>query len=204
MRIPKHFVLISAIAIAIGPALAAPPAPRSGKAVVDDQCAVCHATGLDGAPRIGDATAWAPRARAGLSALTQRAIDGVRKMPPHGGKLAMPDLEIRRAIAYMVNQSGGRWAEPIDRRRAPEKRSGESIVQSRCAQCHGTGVGGAPKIGDQRAWVGRAKDGFDSLVQSAIRGHGQMPARGGMADLTDAEMREAVAFMFDRSARKGK
>ena len=52
--------------------------------------------------------------------------------------------------------------------------------------------------------MGRARDGFDSLVQSAIRGHGQMPARGGMADLTDAEMRDAVAFMFERSARKEK
>ena len=204
MRVAKQFLLISAIAIAIAPAMAAPPGPRSGKAVVDDQCAVCHATGLNGAPRIGDAKAWAPRAQEGLSALTQRALEGVRKMPPHGGKLSIPDLEIRRAITYMVNQSGGRWAEPIDRRRALEKRSGESIVQGRCVQCHGTGVGGAPKVGDQRAWVGRAKDGFDSLVQSAIRGHGQMPARGGMADLTDAEMRDAVAFRFERSAKKEK
>ena len=77
-------------------------------------------------------------------------------------------------------------------------------MQARCSQCHGTGVGGAPRIGDDKAWVGRARDGFDSLVQSAIRGHGAMPARGGMADLTDAEMRDAVTYMFQRSVKKEK
>jgi cytochrome c5 len=29
-----------------------------------------------------------------------------------------------------------------------------------------------------------------------------MPARGGMADLTDAEMREAVTWMFQKSVKK--
>jgi cytochrome c5 len=68
-------------------------------------------------------------------------------------------------------------------------------------KCHGTGAGGAPKIGDKDAWVGRAKQGFDSVVRSAIAGHGGMPARGGMANLTDAEMRAAVTYMFQTSVK---
>jgi cytochrome c5 len=36
------------------------------------------------------------------------------------------------------------------------------------------------------------------VVRSAINGHGGMPARGGMASLTDAEMRNAVIYMMNK------
>ena len=84
---------------------------------------------------------------------------------------------------------------------APKERSGESIVTMRCAQCHGTGVAGAPRIGDRAAWIERARTGMDGLVSSAIRGHGSMPSRGGMADLTDPEMRSAVTYMVEKSLK---
>jgi len=40
------------------------------------------------------------------------------------------------------------------------------------------------------------KQGFDVVVRSAINGHGAMPPRGGMAKLTDAEIRSAITYMF--------
>ena len=43
-----------------------------------------------------------------------------------------------------------------------------------------------------------------SWSQSAIKGHGGMPARGGMADLTDAEVRSAVTYMFNMGAAEAK
>jgi cytochrome c5 len=193
---------LAAAALLAASVAGAAPAPRTGAQVVEEQCALCHASGRDGAPRIGDNKAWAERAKRGLPGLTQTALEGIRKMPPHGGKLHLSDLEIQRAIAYMVNKSGGNWIEPVDRAALPKGRTGESIVKAKCVQCHGTGKDGAPMIGDSTAWVGRAKDGFDSLVRSAIHGHGAMPARGGMADLTDAEMRDAVTYMFQRSVKK--
>jgi cytochrome c5 len=182
-------------AVAAAGALAATP-PPTGKQVVEEQCAVCHASGKEGAPKIGDSKAWAKRAKAGLSGLTASAIEGVRKMPPHGGKLALSDLEIKRAITYMVNRSGGQWIEPVDRAHAPDRRKGEQVVKMKCAECHAEGKGGAPKVGDSKAWTQRARLGFDSLVASAIHGHGAMQPRGGMADLTDAEVRDAVAYML--------
>lgn len=191
-----------AILAVLLPPGAAAAEPQSGKAVVETRCVVCHGTGLDGAPRIGDAKAWDKRTKQGLANLTEHALEGIRQMPPHGGRSTLSDLEIQRAITYMVNRSGGHWAEPLDRSHPPAKRSGEAIVKARCSHCHGTGVGGAPRIGDDEAWVGRARDGFDGLVQSAIRGHGPMPARGGMAELTDAEMRDAVTYMFQSSMKK--
>ena len=55
---------------------------------------------------------------------------------------------------------------------------------------------GAPKIDDRAAWIPRMKYGVDATVRSAIKGHGAMPARGGMANLTDTELRAAILYMF--------
>jgi cytochrome c5 len=170
---------------------------RSGKEVVDTTCASCHGTGANGAPKIGDKKAWSERSQKGLSSLTANALQGIRQMPPHGGNPGLTDLEIRRAITYMVNASGGHWREHIDKANPPGARGGEQIVRAQCVKCHETGVGGAPRIGDRAAWTPRMKQGLDTVVRSAINGHGGMPARGGMADLTDAEMRSAVIYMFN-------
>ena len=76
-------------------------------------------------------------------------------------------------------------------------RSGQQVVEAQCVKCHADGVGGAPRIGDRSAWIPRLSRGVDALVGAAIRGHGGMPPRGGQADLTDAELRRAVLYMYD-------
>ena len=175
---------------------------RSGKDVVESVCLACHGPGVNGAPKIGDVKAWQKRAAQGLTGLTQNALKGIRQMPPHGGNPELTDLEIERAITYMVNQSGGHWIEPINRARPPAERGADQIVSAQCVKCHQTGVGGAPKIGDRAAWIPRLKQGVDSLVRSVINGHGGMPPRGGMANLTDAELRSAIVYMFNPVAVK--
>ena len=171
---------------------------RSGKEVVDAACAFCHATGEKGAPKIGDKKAWSKRASKSLSGLTQSALKGIRNMPPHGANFTLTDTEIKRAITYMVNQSGGNWIEPTSKTKTPVERTGQQIVEKRCSSCHLRGLKGAPKIGDRDAWTPRLKDGLDPLVRSAINGHGAMPARGGLANLSDAEMRNAVTYMINK------
>ncbi|GEM_PF-494791 len=170
---------------------------RLGKEVVDAICASCHAAGKDNAPRIGDAKAWAGRASQGLAALNEHALQGIRKMPAHGGGAGFSDIEVERAIIYMINQSGGHWVEPLGGATPAVVRSSETIVQNQCAKCHQTGQGGAPRIGDRAAWIPRLKKGLDPLVASAIHGHGPMPARGGLPDLSDQEIRGAVIYMFN-------
>jgi cytochrome c5 len=192
----------SALAVLLLAAAAAPQLARaqatdlSGKEVVDAVCSKCHASGANGAPKIGDKDAWSKRASRGLSGLTANALTGIRKMPSHGGNQSLSDMEIKRAVTYMVNQSGGKWTEPVDKRLKAAPRSGEEIVNAQCIKCHKEGKGGAPKIGDRDAWIPRLKDGLDNTVRSAINGHGGMPARGGLANLTDAEMRSAVIYLF--------
>lgn len=77
------------------------------------------------------------------------------------------------------------------------ERTGEQIVKSQCAACHEKGLHGAPRIDDRAAWVPRLKNGLDATVLSAIRGHGAMPSRGGLSNLTDAELRSAVVYLFN-------
>lgn len=171
-------------------------ADRSGKDVVESVCAACHATGKDGAPKIGDRAAWAERAAKGLDKLTANAITGLRNMPAHGGQAALTDLEMSRAVGYMV--SDGKAVDTKKVYSAPRSRTGEQIVAERCQDCHGTGKNGAPKIGDVEAWKPRLAGGVDRVVGSAINGHNAMPARGGMSNLSDAEMRSAVEAMLGK------
>ena len=176
----------------------AQPAERSGKEVVEATCAGCHARGEKGAPKIGDKAAWSKRAEQSLSSLTDTALKGIRQMPPHGANMKLTDTEIKRAVTYMVNQSGGNWVEPSSKTAAPVERTGEQVVKLRCGECHEKGLHGAPKVGDADAWIPRVKNGLDAVVRSAINGHGGMPARGGIASLTDAEIRNAVVYMMNK------
>ena len=194
LALPLVFALIVWLAPGTAPAQ---NVERSGKEVVDAVCVACHGTGANGAPRIGDKKAWSKLASRGLSGLSTSALKGVRKMPSHGGNPTLTDTEVERAITYMVNQSGGHWTEPVSTTAPAAERSGEQVVKAQCVKCHETGVGGAPKIGDRIAWIPRLKQGVDPLVRSAINGHGGMPPRGGMATLTDGEIRNAIAYMFN-------
>ena len=179
-------------------------AQRSGESIVKEVCASCHTRGEKGAPVIGDKNAWEKRRVQGLSSLSQHALDGIRNMPSHGGNPGLSSAELERAITYMVNQSGGNWVEPTNKEAPASARSGEQIVKAKCVECHVSGKDGAPKIGDRDAWVGRVRKGLDAVIASGIHGRGSMPARGGLADLSDAEMRAAVIYMFNESTGPAK
>ncbi len=83
----------------------------TGDAVYTAQCAACHATGLVGAPKFGDAAAWAPRIGTGYEALLTSALKGKNAMGAQGGG-AFSDVEIGRAVVHMANAAGGKLAEP--------------------------------------------------------------------------------------------
>lgn len=86
---------------------------------------------------------------------------------------------------------------------AAENELGKSVYGKTCAMCHAAGVAGAPKPGDKADWGPRIAQGKDTLYKHAIEGYtgakGMMPAKGGSASLTDAEVKAAVDFMADKS-----
>ena len=63
----------------------------------------CHASGVAGAPKLGDRAAWAPRVAQGKNTLYNSALHGKGAMPPKGGNTALPDDAVKAAVDYMAN-----------------------------------------------------------------------------------------------------
>ena len=78
--------------------------PRDGGAVYNAVCHTCHATGLLGSPKLGDAGAWGPRIAQGKETLYTHAINGYNAMPAKGGA-DIPDEEVQNAVDYMVGEA---------------------------------------------------------------------------------------------------
>jgi len=79
---------------------------KAGKSVYQSTCSACHQTGVAGAPKLGDAAAWKPRAEQGFDALVQSVINGKGAMPPKGGSPALTREQARNAVQYMVDEAG--------------------------------------------------------------------------------------------------
>jgi len=73
--------------------------------------------------------------------------------------------------------------------------AGKALYESACLVCHAAGVAGAPKLGDKAAWEPRLAAGIDGLTASVIKGKGVMPAKGGAAQASDADIKAAVEYM---------
>lgn len=96
------------------------------------------------------------------------------------------------ATAVMIGSFGLAQADEVSR--------GEQVFKGACIVCHGAGVAGAPKIGDKSAWGPRIAKGVATLQQHALNGFqgqsGFMPAKGGRMDLSDEDVKQAVAYMM--------
>ena len=108
----------------------------------------CHTAGALGAPKLGDAGAWAARIKAGFDALIHSALAGKGQMPPQGGG-DFSDYEIARAVVFMTNKAGaklrragaaGRDAADHDRRRRRQDR-----------RARGTATAGGAPMADANA-----------------------------------------------------
>ncbi len=76
--------------------------------------------------------------------------------------------------------------------------TGKKVFEQTCIACHGTGVAGAPKLGDKVAWAARISAGTNALYQSALKGKGAMPPKGGFGG-SDEEFKSAVEYMLNSS-----
>jgi cytochrome c5 len=90
----------------------APKVLQSAEAVFTAICSACHTSGAAGAPKVGDAGAWAPRIAQGYDTLLKHAIEGIRAMPAKGGNPDLDDVEVARAVVYMANKGGAKFKEP--------------------------------------------------------------------------------------------
>mgnify|MGYP001217505092 CR=1 FL=1 len=80
-------------------------------------------------------------------------------------------------------------------------KTGEEVFKAQCSACHGAGLAGAPKFGDAGAWGPRIGQGFEALLNSALKGKGAMGAQGG-GDFSDYEVGRAVVYMANAGGAK--
>lgn len=79
---------------------------ENGEQVYEAACKACHALGLAGAPKTGDAAAWRPRIAQGKNTLYQHAVQGFTgktgTMPPKGGRTDLSDDLIHQAVDHLI------------------------------------------------------------------------------------------------------
>lgn len=92
-------------ATAAAPVVAAAAEPLSGEQIYQRNCMACHTTGAAGAPKIGDAAAWAPRIARGMDTVMANATNGINAMPPKGLCMTCSDDELKSVVEYIISQS---------------------------------------------------------------------------------------------------
>lgn len=84
---------------------------RDGESVYKAVCSACHAVGVAGAPKTGNADDWKPRIAKGLDANIASVINGLGAMPARGGNPNVSDVEVRRAVVHLMNAGGANFSE---------------------------------------------------------------------------------------------
>jgi cytochrome c5 len=173
-------------------------------------CSTCHAGDSESRrwPTLVNAAAVYPKYNSTIKQIVtlgtqiQRCIKGgIGGTPPQHASKELVDM-----LAYMQFIANGQTIEaggellPMPNNAKSNK--GAATFNSSCFGCHGTGVAGAPKIGDAQAWEQRIKKTLPVLYINAIGGFkgatGIMPPKGGNAALTDDDVRAAVKYMIKK------
>ena len=93
--------------VAAEPVAAAEDLP--GETVYNQACVACHGAGIAGAPKLGDAAAWAARIAQGADTLHTHALQGFQGkagyMPPKGGRTDLSDQSVINAVDYILANS---------------------------------------------------------------------------------------------------
>ncbi len=108
------------------------------------------------------------------------------------------DMNDEQAVARRIQKVGK--VEVRDAAGGVAK-TGDQVYAAQCAACHAAGVAGAPKLGDGTAWAARVKTGYESLLNSSLKGKGAMGAQGG-GDHSDFEIARAVVYMANQGGAK--
>ena len=111
-------------------------------------------------------------------------------------KVAQVTEQAQEKVAQVKTQAQGMIATAQN---ALAPGAGKKVYINDCSSCHKLGLIGAPKIGDKAAWTTLLSGGIDPVVENAINGKGNMPAKGGNSNLSNDEVKAAVEYMVEQS-----
>ncbi|WP_016688173.1 c-type cytochrome [Neisseria sicca] len=129
-----------------------PVGERKGDQIFNKICIQCHAadSSVPNAPKIENNGDWAPRIGQGFDTLFQHALNGFNAMPAKGGAADLTDQELKRAITYMANKSGGNFPDPDAAAPADQAASGDAAASAPAA-AGSAPAADAPKADDKGA-----------------------------------------------------
>ena len=133
-------------------------------------------------------------------ALSEAAV--AKRLKPVGELVlaGSPQVAAATAATKMPAAAGAApAAAPAPAAAAGGANKAKSIYDASCAACHGSGVAGAPKLGDKLAWAPRIKAGNAILYNNSLKGKNAMPAKGGNTSLADADVKAVVDYMVSQS-----
>jgi len=102
----KYLSVTGIMLIMVAAETLAAPSVKSGKLIVEKNCAGCHVAGVMGAPKIGDKADWSKRAEQGVKLLISHSLNGFNNMPAKGGNSALSVTDVVNAVAYLLDVSG--------------------------------------------------------------------------------------------------
>jgi cytochrome c5 len=195
-----------------------------GKFIVEGpgHCALCH-TQLNyfGVPKKEYYLAgtfvegyYAPNISAqGLKKLSNQAVVNIfrnNEMPTHG-ELSGPmrgvehnslrfltDEDLFAIATYLKTINSKTPPVELDMKQSFGVDEGKKLYQSSCAMCHDDGLMGAPTL-EPEVWSVLLDQGRDKLYEVTIRGNGDMPAKGGCDECSNARLKAAVDYMIDKA-----
>lgn len=126
--------------------------------------------------------------QAEVNASAAPAAAAAEEKPADGGAATAPPPAAVAQAAPAATEAKAATAPAVD------AAAGKALYDKSCVACHGTGVAGAPKLGDKATWGPRIAEGMDAMMKIAINGKGAMPPRGATT-ASDAELRAAVEYM---------
>ena len=192
-----HMLAETGLEPADQPATAA--APATEPAAAEQESGTEAAGDGDGIADAGEGPDAAPagnEASGGMAAAEQEAVSGPDSAVPEGesaGAAEVPDTMVAK-VSEAVDGDGEVGVD---------LEKGQQVYQTACLACHGTGVAGAPKLGDTADWEPRIAQGSETLLTHAINGYqgakGYMPPKGGFASLSDSDVAAAIAYMVNES-----
>ncbi|OIP19875.1 MAG: cytochrome c5 family protein [Comamonadaceae bacterium CG_4_9_14_3_um_filter_60_33] len=145
------------------------------------------------------------------------SASGLKKIATILVLLGLPVLVVGSLVGYYKAQTGGQMASDMSEHAVAmriqkvgrfqlgaasrEPKTGEEVFKAQCTTCHTAGLVGAPKFSDAAAWAPRIATGYEALLNSALKGKGNMAAQGGGA-FADFEVGRGVVYMANAAGAK--
>ena len=72
---------------------------------------------------------------------------------------------------------------------------GKTLFESHCILCHGSGIAGAPRFGNEADWKPRIKKELSLLLKHVKNGYRAMPPKGTCLECSPADIEAAIHYM---------